>query len=178
MGARAREDIDGEERRRFEVFFRTNYGRLVQYVGRRVPSARVDDVVAATFVVAWKKYDSVETPSIPWLIRIASFEVKSADRAARRSGNVYNVDLVENLVQPSPEDFDGSELLAALSRLSLTDQELLRLVHWDDLTRSEAAEALGVTINTVNVRYHRALNRLEHQMAPITTNPSHKGAPQ
>jgi RNA polymerase sigma-70 factor (ECF subfamily) len=177
MGAPTSDDVNGEEGRLFEVFFRTHYGRVVQYVGRRVPTSRVDDVVAATFVVAWKKFRSVDVPSLPWLFRIASFEVKSAVRTARRSHHASNADLIENLAIASPDDFDGSEVRAALSRLSVSDQELLRLVHWDDLTRSEAAEVLGTTINAVNVRYHRALNRLERQMAPIHANPSCEGAP-
>lgn len=166
---------DGEEIRRFEDFFKDHYERVFQYVVRRAPNSRVDDVVAATFIVAWKKFGSIEAPSLPWLFRIASFEVKSADRASRRLKNNHSIDLVENVAGLSPDVFDGSEVLAAMSRLSASDQELLRLIHWDDLTRPEAAEVLGASVNAVNVRYHRALSRLECQMAPITTDQSYKG---
>lgn len=176
MDGRLKEESDGEERRRFEDFFRTHYERVLQYVGRRVPNSRVDDVVAATFIVAWRKFGSIEVPSLPWLFRIASFEVKSADRAARRLERSHSMDLLENIAGLSLDVFDGSEVRAAMSRLSVSDQELLRLIHWDDLTRLEAAEVLGASINAVNVRYHRALSRLECQMAPITTDQSYRGA--
>src|ERR1035441_10005237 len=73
----------------FEVFFRAHYERLSLYVARRVPSAGVDDVVAASFVVTWKKFAVVESPSLPWLFRIASYEVANHRRTARRfQGNV------------------------------------------------------------------------------------------
>jgi RNA polymerase sigma-70 factor, ECF subfamily len=177
MGMRARSGDSEESRRDFEVFFRTHFNRLTQYVGLRAPRAQVDDVVAATFIVAWKKFRFVENPSLPWLFRIASFEVRSADRAARRSGRVVNVATMENAPIPSRDHFDGTAVLAALSRLSPADQELLRLIHWDELTRPEAAEVLGVTVNALNVRYHRALSKLEQQMSPVTTA-SPEGAPQ
>ena len=49
----------------------------------------VDDVVAASFVVTWKKFAVVESPSLPWLFRIASYEVANHRRTARRfQGNV------------------------------------------------------------------------------------------
>jgi RNA polymerase sigma-70 factor (ECF subfamily) len=170
---RRTKDID-DTTRRFETFFRFNYQRVVSYVSWRVPRSRVDDVVAATFVVAWKKFASVDSPSLPWLLRIASFEIRSSDRAMRRAGITVAVN--ENVARPDLDDFDGVQVLAALSRLSTSDQELLRLIHWDDLTRSEAAQMLGVTVNALNVRYHRALERLEQQMLPITLNPSPRGA--
>jgi DNA-directed RNA polymerase specialized sigma24 family protein len=63
-------------------------------------------------------------------------------------------------------DVDGVEIDAAFGRLSEADQEILRLIHWDALTRTEAAEVLRLTPNATNVRYHRALQRLRDQMPP------------
>jgi RNA polymerase sigma-70 factor, ECF subfamily len=178
MATRTKAGRGDDARQRFEVLFRTHYARVVQYVGRRVPKSLIDDVVAATFVVAWKKFRSITDPSLPWLIRIASFEVRSAGRAARRSSSTISFDLIGEIAAPAYHEVDDTEMLAALGRLSVADREVLRLIHWDDLTRPEAADVLGVTVNTLNVRYHRALTRLEQQMPSVTTHQSPEGEPE
>ncbi len=153
----------------FEVFFRAHYERLSLYVGRRVPSAGVDDVVSASFVVAWKKFAVVESPSLPWLFRIAGYEVANHRRTLRRFAGNVTLELVGDAPKVGGTDeFDGSPVISALQRLSGFDREILQLIHWEGLTRSEAAEVLDLTTNTVNVRHHRALQRLLQQMAPAT----------
>ena len=153
----------------FEVFFRAHYERLSLYVARRFPSAGVDDVVAASFVVAWKKFAVVESPSLPWLFRIASYEVANHRRTLRRFAGNVTLELVgEAPTRGGTDEFDGSQVISAMQRLSGFDQEILRLIHWEGLTRIEAAEVLDLTINAVNVRHHRALQRLSQQIAPAT----------
>lgn len=158
---------DAEKRAQFELFFRDNYQLLRRYVARRSPASRVDDVVSATFIVAWKKYATVAEPTLPWLIRIASFELSNAERKARRATNEIEVEVMDNLPSLSDERFDGALVRRALTCLDTPDQELLRLVHWDELGRAEIAEVLGLTPNAVNVRYHRALKKLESELSLI-----------
>ena len=151
----------------FEDFFRENYERLFQYVARRVPNEQVDDVVAASFVVAWRKFEQTTNPALPWLFRIASYEVSNSRRSLRKRNNVVSFEVVgEYLSISTTDDFNGIEINAALRRLSDVDQEILRLIHWDSLTRSEAADVLRLSPNATNVRYHRALQRLQDQMPP------------
>lgn len=153
----------------FEVFFRAYYERLSLYVARRVPSAGVDDVVAASFVVAWKKFAVVESPSLPWLFRIASYEVANHRRTLRRFAGNVTLELVGDApTRGGTDKFDGSQVISAMQRLSGFDQEILRLIHWEGLTRIEVAEVLDLTTNAVNVRHHRALQRLSQQIAPAT----------
>jgi RNA polymerase sigma-70 factor (ECF subfamily) len=151
----------------FEEFFRENYQRLFQYVARRVPNAQVDDVVAASFMVAWRKFEHTTNPTLPWLLRIASYEVSNHRRSLRKWNNVVSFEVVEDYLSTSTSsDVDGVEIDAALGRLSDADREILRLIHWDSLTRAEAGEVLRLTPNATNVRYHRALRRLRDQMPP------------
>ena len=65
------------------------------------------------------------------------------------------MDLIDTA--PLEEVLDVSK---AFSQLSDSDTELLRLVYWENLSRSEIAEVLGLSVNAVNVRYHRALERV------------------
>lgn len=54
--------------------------------------------------------------------------------------------------------------MEALARLRPDDQELLRLIAWDDLTHAEAAAVLGISANAVAIRLHRARRRFAEQL--------------
>lgn len=172
MNGARRDEI--EKQLRFESFFRAHYDRIERYVARRVPNSRVDDIVAATFVVAWRKFSRVNLPSLPWLFRIASFEIKTSDRGARKSDLHLSPDVFETKWIETLEIFDGAPVVAAMAQLSEGDREILRLVHWDDLTRYEVAEVLKLTVSASNMRYHRALSRLERMLSP-KENLTHEG---
>jgi RNA polymerase sigma-70 factor (ECF subfamily) len=168
-----------ETTNRFEVFFRENYSVLWRYVARRVPQAKVDDVVSASFIVAWEKYSTVESPSTAWLIRIASFEIANVRRkqGRERRSSVY---VVQEIAAAKHDDFDGSGVRSAMASLSESDQEILRLVLWDELSRDDVAQVLDLSTNAVNVRYHRALQKLErcivvpHHIYPLKETPDGK----
>ena len=148
----------------FELLFRDNYSSVWRYVARRVPAARTDDIVSASLVVAWEKFSLVDNPSLPWLIRIASYEIANARRRQRREQlRTLPSESIE-LAAPSSDDFDGSAVRKALATLREADQEILRLVLWDELPREDIAEVLEISTNAVNVRFHRALRRLERSL--------------
>jgi RNA polymerase sigma-70 factor (ECF subfamily) len=148
----------------FELLFRDNYSSVWRYVARRVPAARTDDVVSASFVVAWEKFSTVDNPSLPWLIRIASFEIANARRKQQREQRrTVSSESIE-LAVPSSDDFDGSTVRTSMATLGESDQEILRLVLWDELPREEIAQVLEISTNAVNVRFHRALRRFEHSL--------------
>jgi RNA polymerase sigma factor (sigma-70 family) len=142
----------------FEQFYRAHYDVVSNYVARRLSPSAHDEVVAATFVVAWRKFDKVSTPSLPWLYRIAAFEVAHERRRAARSSQVAAVSDL-NLTESYPFE-NVIDISAAFSQLSDSDAELLRLLYWEQLSRLDAAQVLGCSVNTLNVRYHRALDRL------------------
>jgi RNA polymerase sigma-70 factor (ECF subfamily) len=169
---------EAKRRAQFELFFRDNYRWLRRYVARRVPESRVDDIVATSFIVAWKKYEAVSEPSLPWLVRIAHFEVSNAARKSNRAFNEIEIAVLDNVPDTPVEGFDGSAVRRALACLDSSDQELLRLVHWDELSRNEISDVLGLTSNAVNVRYHRALKKLENEMPLSNDPPSQKGVRQ
>ena len=148
----------------FEEFFRSNYASVWRYVARRVPVSRTDDVVSTTFIVAWEKFASVESPSLAWLIRIASFEVANARRKNDRERRRRVASAPLELVAPANDEFDGAAVRTAMATLAESDQEILRMVLWDELPREDIALVLGLTVNAVNVRYHRALQKFQRSM--------------
>jgi RNA polymerase sigma-70 factor (ECF subfamily) len=138
----------------------------------------VDDIVATSFIVAWKKYEVAREPSLPWLVQIAQYEISNAARKSRRSVNQIEIVVSDNAPETPEDRFDGSAVRRAMAGLDASDQELLRLVHWDELNRSEIAAILGLTMTAVNVRYHRALKKLAIEMSVIDDPPTHEGVRQ
>jgi RNA polymerase sigma-70 factor (ECF subfamily) len=142
----------------FEQLFREHYASVARYVARRLPRESLDDVVSATFVVAWRKFNHVEGRNLLWLYRIAGYEVAHERRRLARHPQreiLGDLELTDSL--PLEEVID---LAFAFSQLSEEDADLLRMIHWDRLERSDVAELLGCTVNALNVRYHRAKERL------------------
>lgn len=162
----------------FEWFFRENYSNLSRYVARRVRRSKVDDVVSASFLVAWEKYSTVASPSLPWLIRIASFEIANVWRKEGRERRLATVAQLNEIATSSGENFDGSAVLSAMATLGESDQEILRLVLWEELPREDIALVLGLSRNAVNVRFHRALQNFErsivvpHHLYPVKEDPN------
>jgi RNA polymerase sigma-70 factor (ECF subfamily) len=62
------------------------------------------------------------------------------------------------------EAHDGP-VFAALASLSPADQEVLRLLAWEDLGNQGIAAVLGVTPNAVAIRLHRARARFAEALA-------------
>jgi RNA polymerase sigma-70 factor (ECF subfamily) len=138
------------------------------FVHRRVPPAAADDVVADVFVTAWRQLDKAPGDELSWLLAIARGVL-----ANRRRGEARQLALRDRLaastvagVQREPEGSGGgSGLMRALGSLGRLDQEVLLLVAWDGLDRTQAARALGVTPGLFSVRLHRARRRLERALA-------------
>jgi RNA polymerase sigma factor (sigma-70 family) len=162
----------------FERFFRDHYASVARYVARRLPRECWDDVVSNTFIVAWRKYEQIETPNLLWLYRIAGYEVAhERRRLARHPQREVFGDLELTDSHPLEEVID---LATAFSQLSEDDADLLRMIHWEQLERADVAELLGCSVNTLNVRYHRAKDRLAtaiEQLRDRTDIPNRKERP-
>lgn len=149
-----------EDRARFEAIFTAHYAAVVRYAIRRVGRDGAQEVVAETFLTAWRRLDRVPESALPWLYatarRLAANELRRRDRARR---------LGERIDPPAPRD-DPAERVpqrllvqTALASLSERDREVLLLTEWERLSSAEAAQVLGCTRAAVKVRLHRARRR-------------------
>jgi RNA polymerase sigma-70 factor, ECF subfamily len=140
--------------------------RVAAYARRHVPPDDVQDVVADTFLQAWRRWDAVPRPPIAWLIGTARKVIGNSRRASRRRGALHDrLVLLDGVARPSEDaGLVAAERIAALEALAALPEhqrEALLLVAWDGLSPDEAASALGIRPGTFRVRAHRARNALD-----------------
>jgi RNA polymerase sigma-70 factor (ECF subfamily) len=150
---------------RFEALFDAYHRQLLAYAARRCPTmADAEDAVAEVFLVAWRRLDDVPAgeEALPWLYGVARRTVGNQRRGIVRRGRLQ-ARLEQTVERPVVAAPPAAELaLEALSRLSAADQELLRLVAWEELSHAEIAYVMGISVNAVTIRLHRARARFEH----------------
>lgn len=151
----------------FTELYQAHYASVRSYASVCVTAAEVDDVVADTFLVAWRRFADVPDDwTRGWLIGVARNVVRSRKRRSRRATN-----FVAQLIDMRPAEstmldgenvsFEDAEVLtAAFGTLKESDQEILVLAGPYGMSAPEIAVALGIKPNAVGVRLHRARGRL------------------
>jgi RNA polymerase sigma factor (sigma-70 family) len=127
------------------------------------------DIVAETFLVAWRRLGEVplDGEARLWLYGTARHVLANHARGARRRDRLTER-LREELRQKLPvvhRTGEGSALLEALAGLGEADRELLMLIGWEELTPAQAARTLGISPLAARTRLHRARRRLRAQLA-------------
>jgi RNA polymerase sigma-70 factor (ECF subfamily) len=152
---------------RFEQLFEAHHRALLAYAARRLPSLTdAEDVVADVFLVAWRRLGDVPAgdAALPWLYGVARRTISNQRRSTNRRTNLQarlEQTAERPMAVPTP---DAGPALDALARLKTDDQELLRLVAWEELSHAEIAEVLGISVNAVAIRLHRARGRFEQAL--------------
>ncbi|GAB96580.1 RNA polymerase sigma-70 factor (ECF subfamily) [Kineosphaera limosa] len=165
-----RATADADDRARYERVFAATHRRVLAYVVRRVsdPSDAVD-IVADTYLVAWRRVADLpdDEQSVAWLLAVARRCLANHRRSHTRRVALTDrlAASLEAIVPPPGEPKELSDVHRALSRLEPEDLELLRLLEWDGLDRAEIATVLGISRNAVRVRLHRARRRFANALA-------------
>src|SRR4051794_16088490 len=140
-----------------------------RYAWRREP-ALADDVVAETFVIAWRRLDEIPADARGWLIGVARNvrlnllrDQRRRQALAARIPREAETDFAEDAL-PAPV---SEALRQALRDLPAADREVLLLSAWDELDRSEIAVALGWSKAAVSVRLHRARRRVQRRLDAV-----------
>lgn len=168
---REREERSSSAAERMEQLFRAHHRAVVAYVCRRAPSEIVDDVVAETFLVAWRRLEEVPPHSLPWLLAVARNVIGTQRRGEtrRRALDLRLRDREQwEAVGPTDVGEGRAPIAAALAGLSEKDREALILIAWDGLKPREAANVLGESPSTFRVRLHRARRRLRRRLRDLT----------
>ncbi|MFC4585753.1 RNA polymerase sigma factor [Sphaerisporangium corydalis] len=154
----------------FAAVFDRHAPELHRYVTRRLGDSLADDVVADTFLAAFRRrghYDVTRPDARPWLYGIAAnligrhrrAEVRSYRAMARTGVDVVAESYTERVDAEVSASAAHRDLAVALAGLSAGDRDVLLLIAWADLTYDEVAHALGIPVGTVRSRLHRARKR-------------------
>lgn len=157
----------------FEQLVRETRSDLLAYALRRAASREdAADVLAETYLIAWRKLDKVTSGNDArlWLFGVAANVLR---RGAERQRSAEA--LIERLVREppggaqiesvGPEDRTIRALRAGLASLPARDREILTLTAWEGLTPRQVAAVTGIPTNVVRVRLHRARSRLKHRLS-------------
>ncbi len=160
-----------DSRAQFERVYNDCYAAVYRYAARRVAPAAVQDVVADTFVTAWRRYGDLRGEPLPWLLGIAR-----RTAANHRRGGARRDALRERLAVERPPTAENGfsegdpQLMVALAALTERDREALLLVAWDGLEHRVAASIMGCSTGAFTVRVHRARRKLERALGRRETN--------
>lgn len=157
----------------WEILYEDHAERVFAYSLRRVSREDALDVVAETFLVAWRRLDDIPEDPIPWLLRVASNVMSNQERSARRrdalKAKLTVVDRGHLSARGDPAEEIGSKevVLELLANLPKAEREALLLVTWEDLDIRSAANALGCSSAALAVRLHRARKRLKKELKSL-----------
>ena len=169
-------DVTGSEgeanrQERFRLIYQANSPPILGYVLRRTQSPDdAADVVAETFLTAWRRLDDLPRglEARLWLYGVARRVLANHRRGERR-----RLRLTERLRDDIAQLLDASEpalseeleaVVQALGQLREKDREILGLVAWEGLSHEELGSVLGCSPNAAKIRLHRARRRLARRL--------------
>lgn len=163
----------------FEALYRACAPRVLAYAYRRTGPEDAEEVVAETFLIAWRRAGDLPADPVPWLLRTARNVIANRHRADRRGGELrarLGSQRPAAVIDPAESAAGDSAVRAAMAALPEREREALALHVWDGLSNEQAAVVLGCSRTTFAVRLHRARTRLRKQLTvpvtPITEVPS------
>src|SRR5262245_18961541 len=161
---RGMSEVAETPRHRFEQVFAAHHDVLLAYLLRRTSTTDdAADVLAETFLIAWRRLDQVPAggEARPWLYGVARGVLANHRRGENRRAALTDK-LRGELAATGPSP--GAEIASgaagdAFRRLPERDREVLALTAWEELTPAEIAVVLGCSRNAVRIRLHRARRR-------------------
>ena len=145
--------------------------QISAYAQRRATSADAHDVVAETFLVAWRRRDDIpaEPQTLPWLYGVSRNVIANQRRSNQSRTRLHDRLVREPADTASPaaliESADAfAEVSSAIRSLPEADAELLRLTAWEGLGPSEIAGTLGIEPTAARQRLFRARQRLSSEL--------------
>jgi RNA polymerase sigma factor (sigma-70 family) len=162
----------------FSALFTRHAATIQRYVTRRLGPDAADDVVADTFLLAFRQrdsYDPARADALPWLYGIATNligrhrrdEVRLYRALARTGADEVTAPFTDQVDSAVTASMASRRLAAALARLPAAYRDPLLLFVWGDLSYEETAIALGVPKGTVRSRISRARARLRRTLGDI-----------
>jgi RNA polymerase sigma factor (sigma-70 family) len=166
------------EPEQFALLFHRHAASLSSYATRRLGPQLAEDVVADTFLAAFRqrdRYDPSRADARPWLYGIAANLIRRYHRnetkwlkGLERTGIDPVVESAADLAEARlTADAAARAVAAAVAALSPGQREVVLLITWAGLTYDQVAEALGIPEGTVRSRTNRARSRLRAALTEL-----------
>lgn len=156
--------MEASEPDRWETLYSSHSDQVFAYASRRVGPEEAADVVAETFLIAWRRIGDVPDDALPWLYAAAKNVISNTRRAELRREalrkRLASVGGTDTGLEPVDEVEARADIVAAMRFLPDVEREALMLVAWEDLEPRRAAAAMGCSPGTFAVRVHRGRRRL------------------
>ncbi|RHA40742.1 RNA polymerase sigma factor [Cellulomonas rhizosphaerae] len=134
---------DPPDAQRFAELWERYAARIQAYALRHVDRDSAQEVVAETFLVAWRRLALVPGEPLPWLLVVTRNTIANQHRSRRRARVLADEVARLQVVTASAQGVDSvvaerDAMLRALAELSPSDREALLLVAWAQGRADEA----------------------------------------
>jgi len=169
-----------ERQRRFEEVYLAHRSSILGYVLRRIDNPDdAADVIAETFLTAWRRLEDVpcDAGARLWLYGVARRVLANHHRGVRRRSALTERLRADLATGYRPPEFDSgqAQIAEAFLRLPPAERELLTLSAWEGLDYGQIAVVLGCSRNAVRLRLFRARKRFAGELASCQTRSAHPG---
>jgi RNA polymerase sigma-70 factor (ECF subfamily) len=154
----------GEQR--LDALYAAHGRSVLAYAVRRAADEHdAADVLAETFLVAWRRLDDIPSgdQALMWLYAVARRVLANQKRGERRRQRLaqrLGRELVSALETVAPSEPAAVPIVAALAGLGTDDREIVLLAAWEELSPQQIGAVLGITQIAARSRLHRARKRL------------------
>lgn len=155
----------------FNRFYRLTVDDLARFVAGRVPAGDVEDLVAETYLRAFRGaggFSDRGKPALAWLVTIARNQIAGHYAKQARSippaADARTVPSVEDRAEIKAEH---EEIRDQLDELPARYREVLRLRYVDELPVAVCAAHLGMSEGAVRALTFRAVSALRRRHQPI-----------
>ena len=164
----------------FDVIYRDYYARIKRYLVRLVGMDEAEDLAQEVFLRISRSLDSFRGESLiaTWVYRIATNAAMDKVRSPAYRARLYSAPIeesseaddfvaaaVEDRGTSAEDDAIRSEMSGCvqdlMAQLPENCRTVLVLSETEGMKNSEIAEVLGVSLETVKIRLHRARSRLK-----------------
>lgn len=166
---------------RFQKIFDDNYRRLIFHALRFVDSeAEAEDVVADVFYELWNKINEIDLDKgiVAYLYRAVS--TRSLNVLRHKNVAAVRIELLESInnrrmdfisnedIQRNVESEEiGKKMRAAISELPDRCREVFILSYVNGLKNKEIADAMNVSVRTVEAQVYKALHFLRDKLRDL-----------
>lgn len=167
--------IAAQDQSAIEALFATHQLRVFRFILRRVKSEAVaEELTNEVFMEVWRNAAKFEGRSSvsSWMLGIAHNRAISSLRRRREEpideGAAEALPDLSDTPEVEAQKHDKGNLLRqCIARLSPDHAVVVDLVYYQELSVQEAAEVVGVPVNTIKTRMFHARKRLSALLAEV-----------